>query len=213
MNYLPKAEKYPSSSNSVTIESYENNVDKYVERTPTEVTGSLKTWIDTSIDELPKDADIFEIGSGTGRDAAYIEDQGFSVTRTDATHAFVELLRSKNVRADDFNILKEDLPEELDLVFADAVFLHFTDQELDLALDKIYNSLKQGGKLAFTLIEGQGESWSEGKLGAPRYFNAWQADVVVKKLEDFGFTDLDITEGDFKWLHIVAKKSAENTEI
>ncbi len=213
MNYLPKSEKYPSSSNSITLDSYEKNVDKYVERTPAEVTGSLKTWIDTSIDGLPQNADIFEIGSGTGRDASYIEDQGFSVTRTDATHAFVELMRSTNARADDFNILKEDLPIELDMVFADAVFLHFTDQELDIALGKIYSSLKQRGRLAFTLIEGQGESWSEGTLGAPRYFNAQRADEIAKKLEVFGFTDLDITKGEFNWLHIVAKKSAENTEI
>jgi SAM-dependent methyltransferase len=211
MNYLPQPEKhFPSSSNSVTIESYEKYSDQYVKRVPAEVTGSIKTWIDASIDRLPKDADIFEIGSGTGRDAAYIEDQGFSVTRTDATHAFVELMRSTNARAEDFNILTEDLPIKLDMVFADAVFLHFTGPELDISLNKIYDSLKQGGRLAFTLIEGQGESWSSGTLGAPRYFNAWPIDVIKEKLEDLGFTDVDITKGDFKWLHVIATKPAEN---
>jgi GNAT superfamily N-acetyltransferase len=72
-------------SNEVTLQSYESQINAYIEKTPPQVEGVFKRWIDATLTRVQQDAHIIEIGSAFGRDAAYIESKGFTVERTDAT--------------------------------------------------------------------------------------------------------------------------------
>ena len=51
-----------------TIETYRQNFDKYVERTPAEPSGEFKEWMNSFASHIPKDGVILEIGSASGRE-------------------------------------------------------------------------------------------------------------------------------------------------
>src|SRR5579862_5200641 len=84
-----------STSNAITLASYELGMNEYISGTPPEVFIRFQSWLDKTLALLPKSARIFEIGSGFGRDARYMETKGFTVHRSDATQAFVHLLQQE----------------------------------------------------------------------------------------------------------------------
>lgn len=200
-----------SEINSTTLNSYEDHVQEYIDGTPHEVSGKVKDWIDQSLQGLPLDADILEIRSAFGRDAAYIESLGYTVHRTDATQGFVDYLVGQGYKAEHLNLLTDDIGKDHDLIFADAVLLHFDRDQVSQVLKKIQEGLSQSGRFAFSLKLGGGEGWSDAKLGSPRYFCYWQKDSIEEKLHGAGFSQVS-TEDDgsedneAKWLHIVAMK-------
>jgi hypothetical protein len=199
------------SENGQTLQSYEAHVQEYVDGTPQEVSGGIKEWIHLMLEELPQDASIIEIGSAFGRDAHYIEEHGYTVERTDATHGFVELLQQKGFTARDFNLITDEFDKQYNVVFANAVLLHFTRDELGLSLDKVHKALLENGRFVFSLKQGEGEVWSEDKLGSPRFFCYWTEPGIRKVLEQAGFQSTTITNSEFgnnnpKWLHIIANK-------
>ncbi len=201
-----------SESNNRTIESYESHVQEYLDGTPQEVNGDVKSWISRTLDGLDQRARILEIGSAFGRDADYIESLGYAVMRTDATKAFVDLLRSKGHEAIELNALTDDFPQELDLVFADAVLLHFTEEESMSVCKKASSSLVPGGRFSLSLKVGAGDEWSDAKLGAPRYFKYWDSSGASRMLTDNGFSSVEVANGESgrqgypNWLHIIATK-------
>ena len=97
---------------------------------------------------------------------------------------------------------------------ANAVLLHFTRDEASQVIKKVFDALNTNGKFAFTLKQGEGEGWSEEKLGAPRFFCYWTEPQIREVLESAGFCGVEIS-GDKEtanatWLRIVAKKNEGN---
>lgn len=192
------------TSNDITIQSYEMAVHEYVIGTPRVVSGSFKDWIDETLSLIPRSARIIEIGSGFGRDAEYIESFGFTVERTAGTAHFVEYLNQNGFVARQFNILTDTFSDSYDLVFANAVFLHFTPDELQKILVKSKAALKPNGILAFTVKKGEGEEWTSAKLGLPRYFCYWNPYRLQMLLKSTGYQIVELSE-DERFLHIIVK--------
>lgn len=196
-------------ANARTIAAYGRHAQQYIDRTPHQVSGVVKEWLDRAVCGLPRDARLLELGSGFGRDAAYLLSLGYQVRCTDATPAFVEALRARGTPASPLNALTDALPVDLDLVLANAVLLHFSPDEFAEVAAKAHRALRPGGRLAFTLKAGDGEEWSSDKLGAPRFFRYWRAPQVRAVLAAAGFAGPDVREvragaGDREWLHAVA---------
>ncbi len=194
------------TSNELTLRSYELGIQEYITGTVANVSGNFKDWMDHTLTFLPSDARIIEIGSGFGRDAKYIESCGFNVERTDATASFVAFLQEQGYPAHQFNILTDAFSMQYDLVFANAVFLHFTPQELEKAFKKIHAALNNNGILAFSVKKGEGEEWTTAKLERPRYFCYWTSETLSQKLESTGFQIISISE-DEKFIRIIANLS------
>jgi hypothetical protein len=95
------------TNNSRTINSYDGHVQQYIDGTPREVSGTVKEWIDRTFTDVPKSAHILELGSAFGRDAAYLQDQGYHIECSDATPAFVDLLRQKGFDAHSLNAITD----------------------------------------------------------------------------------------------------------
>jgi len=196
--------------NDRTLETYNQKVQEYVEGTPQEVSGDLREWIHAGLEWLPTDANIMELGSGFGRDADYMESLGYHVLRTDAAEGFVNLLTEQG--HDDtrmFDAINGTYPQgELDLVFADAVLLHFASEETRNVLHKVHDSLTPAGRFAFTLKGGEGTEWSTAKLGAPRFFTYWTRPAIEAELaREYSRVEMkENTSNDVTWLHIVAYK-------
>lgn len=201
-----------SEANNRTVESYNAHIQEYIDGTPHEVLGVVKDWLDGSLADVPKDARILEFGSAFGRDAKYLAGLGYTVECTDATPAFVDLLQQKGFDAKVLNAITDELPQGLDFVLANAVLLHFNRDEAVLVIKKVFDSLNTNGKFAFTLIQGEGEGWSEKKLGAPRFFCYWTESQIRDVLESTGFGDVEISgdkaAANATWLQIVARKNA-----
>lgn len=194
------------SYNFPTLQTYNQAVQAYVDGTPQEVSGSVKEWIDHTLNQIPRDARILEIGSGFGRDAQYMVNAGYQVERSDAAQGFVDLLRAKGHRDTKlFNVLTDPYDGSYDLVFANAVFLHFTRQELPEVLHKTYSALNQNGILSFSVKLGDDEEWTNEKVDAPRYFCYWQKEELERLVKEAGF-EMVSGNSDGKFIQIIAKR-------
>lgn len=196
-------------SNQKTLESYGTTIDAYIEGTAHVVSGAAKDWIDAAIADLPEAPRVLELGSAFGRDASYMAALGIEAECTDAVPGFVDHLKAKGFDARIFNVLTDKLDVRYDLILANAVLLHFTLPEFRTVLTKLHAALKPGGRLAFSLKAGQGEEWSDAKIGAPRFFRYWQEDQVAAELEaaGFGVRQIDLAHTDRKhgdWLFVIA---------
>jgi SAM-dependent methyltransferase len=137
---------------------------------------------------------VLEIGSGPGRDAASLEAAGLSVRRTDITPSFVALLREAGHPADVVDPLTDDLddPERpgtpYDGVWASACLLHVARPDLPTVLSRLAAVTRDGGVLALSVKEGDGEVWStHGHVAAPRHFVYWRATPLRAVLEASGW--------------------------
>lgn len=188
-----------------TIHAYEQQAELYRERTVSVVPAALREWMNDALSGFNTSAKIFEIGSGTGRDAAYIQEHGYQIQVSDVATSFVTMLKDKGWEPVCFDVVQDELPGKWDLVLADAVLLHLTRTEFVLALKKVHASLEDDGCFAFTLKVGEGETISDEKLGMPRFFCYWQAATVADRLQTAGYSRWEITEHP-GWLHVIAYK-------
>lgn len=199
--------------NDKTIESYEANIDVYNQAAVPKIWGSVKDWADTTLKLLPPGAHVLELGSAHGRDAKYIESKGFKVDRTDAVKGFVDYMIKQGYEARVLNVLTDELGGLYDMVYANAVFLHFNQEQLKLILDKVKGSLKSNGLLAFSVKIGDGSTWSKSKIGAPRYFTYWREEPLREFLKSSGFKIEYFKEGstghnNSDWFHVIASVSS-----
>ncbi len=193
-----------SETNAATLAAYNQTIQTYIETTPHTVTGALQHWLDDAVAWVEPYHRILEIGSGFGRDADYLEQCGLRVERTDAAQGFVDLLQAAGHQAGLLNALTDKLGGPYRLILADAVFLHFTVEELRLVLAKSYAALQRPGTLAFTLKQGDGSELSTAKLALPRFYQYWQPNPLAEEIYAAGFDGwcTHVAEG---WLHVIAR--------
>lgn len=199
-----------TGSNARTLLSYDERVEAYVDGTSQEVSGPAKDWLDLALQGLSQDARLLELGSAFGRDAAYIQSQGYCLDCTDAVPGFVQLLIQRGYQARLLNLLTDDLTGPYDLIIANAVLLHFNHDEFSGVMAKIRSALGPGGRFAFSLKAGQGEGWSAEKIDAPRYFCYWTPEALVPHLKAAGFSSWRIDEAQTTrahadWLFVIAQ--------
>lgn len=188
-----------------TIDAYEQKASLYRERTDSAMPTDLSQWLNTSLSGLDTSAKVFEIGSGTGRDASYLKRLGYRVQVSDVASSFISMLEEAGWDAVRFDVVEDELDGVWDLVFADAVLLHLSRKEFALSLQKTHAHLADNGRFAFTLKAGEGEAYSNEKLGMPRFFCYWQAGDVADRLEAAGYSSWIIDEHP-GWIHVVAHK-------
>lgn len=198
----------PNNDNqAITLATYEAGVLNYVHDTAKEVTGEFATYIQKFLSYIPTTAAILEVGSGTGRDADYIESFGYTVTRTDVVEGFLELQRTQGKTTQRFDVLSDDLEKQFDLVIAHAVFLHFTAEQFSAAVRNVRKHLKPDGYFALVMKQGAGEEYSTHKMNSPRFFKYWEAAELKKQLESEGFSIVHFEASEtYKWLRYIVKK-------
>lgn len=196
------------SNNEQTLRTYEEHAQRYVETTPQSLSLAVYELIARLV-ELAPQGRVLEIGSGPGTNADYLELFGMHVQRTDAARAFVERLRADGKDAMVLDAIADDLGGPYDVVFANAVFVHFSRAELAAVLDKAFDAVRPGGLLAFTLKEGDGEGWSSHELDAPRHFTYWRPDGLRAVLDGSPWELLELTReslGEWPWLVALCRR-------
>jgi SAM-dependent methyltransferase len=193
-----------ATDNEMTLSAYEQAAEKFRASIPTEPNNTL---IDLLAELIQPGGRVLEIGSGTGRDALELERRGFVVRRTDATQAFIDMIRADGYAVDRLNALTDDFGGPYEAVFADAVFLHFDRPDLAQVLKK---AARSAPVLAFSTREGKGEEWSDRNLDLPRHFVHWQEDALRELLTSTGWQVQRLERGEGKlgmWFHVLATRA------
>src|SRR5687768_7943848 len=115
------------TNNESTIKAYEEAAQAYIDAHLPHTEGSVKEWLDRALKLVPPGSHILEIGSAHGRDAQYMEDKGYKVDRTDAARSFVDYMASRGKKARYLNLLADDIGSNWQMIYANAVLLHFTE--------------------------------------------------------------------------------------
>jgi SAM-dependent methyltransferase len=178
----------------VTLATYEEGVEAYLAASPGVVGPAIAELLDALVEHVQAGR-ILELGSGPGREADYLEQRGLAVDRTDATPAFVARLQRAGHHARLLDVRSGDLGGPYDAVLANAVLLHLERDEMEKALRACHAATRPGGLFAITLKEGDGEAWSEAKLGTPRWFVYWRPQPLRAALEGAGW--------EVHWMHQV----------
>lgn len=150
---------------------------------------------------------VLELGSGPGRDAIYLESRGLQVIRTDASRRFVKIMHAEGHEAQLLDVRYDDLGGPYDAVFANAVLLHLSREEFRDVLERSRRAVVDGGVLAFTLKQGEGEAWSNAKLDVPRHFTYWRESEVLAALGSTTWTlrSIEHVKGRTDdWLYVMA---------
>jgi SAM-dependent methyltransferase len=187
-----------------TLAAYQSRAQEYLRgsaRPAPELTAFLDRFAG-----LARPGPVLEIGSGPGWDAGYLESQGIRVNRTDATPAFVSLLRAAGHEARLLDARADPLGGPYQGILANAVLHHLNRDQFEDVLRRARTAVVAGGVLGFTVKEGDGAAWSEHKLGLPRHFTYWREPAVRAALQRAGWPGASIEHvvGPDRWLYVLA---------
>ena len=203
-----------SQENQKTLETYTAGVQEYIEGTKGDTDEHTQAMIDLALMDRPHDTTILEIGAAFGREAKYMASKGYQPDLTDGSAGFVEYLSAQGMPAKLLDVVNQPILGQYDVIFAFAVLLHFTDEDFDKPVANVRSALKKDAVFVFSLMRGEGERWTDAKLGAPRYFRYWQEDELRERLWGLGMSVTEVRDGlEGRWMFVVAEKVAHRREV
>jgi SAM-dependent methyltransferase len=155
---------------------------------------------------LASGATVLEIGSGTGRDADYLESLGLSVDRTDAAETFLKIQAERGRTARRLDVTADELGGPYDGVLALCVLMHVDRAGIDRVLAKIRAALRPGGGFLVSVRAGEGEE------PPPAAMAFWSREAFEQRLRRAGLTvewfDLEIDSAEEAWLTFYTRAPA-----
>lgn len=191
-----------------TLRFYAENAATYVRH----ASGLPSEQLVAFADALPPGSAVLELGTGSGKDAAYLLSRGHDVHPSDGSPelaAEAERLLGRTVRIMRFDQLEED--QAYDGVWASANLLHAPAHELTADLTRIHRALRTGGLVVASFKSGSGE----GRDMFGRYYNYPDAETLVAHFRDAAaWADLSLSThmgGGYdgkptEWLWVTARR-------
>ncbi|WP_208511478.1 class I SAM-dependent methyltransferase [Variovorax paradoxus] len=141
-----------------TLQSYEASARDYdaivADHPPPEIEDALRRMVAC----MPAGGSVLEVGSGTGRDADFVESLGVIVRRTDATQAFLDLQAERGRQGALLNVVTDPLGGPHDAILAMAVLIHVDRAQIAPVLRKVFDALAPGGVFLAGMRIGEGET-------------------------------------------------------
>lgn len=141
-----------------TLQSYEASARDYdaivAHHPPPEIEDALRRMVAC----MPAGGSVLEVGSGTGRDADFVESLGASVRRTDATQAFLDLQAERGRQGALLNVVTDPLGGPFDAILAMAVLIHVDRAQIAPVLRKVFDALAPGAVFLAGMRIGEGET-------------------------------------------------------
>lgn len=186
---------------------YENNFQQYLENNASSTIGGNTPQKRVELIKLylPLGRTIFEIGSGGGDDALELQKVGYQVIASDFVERFIDVLKQKGLRALQFDAKKDKIPEIVDAIYANAVFVHFSPEEVIEFFKKAKSKLKNAKIVFLSVLKGEGYERSARGRGFERDFYYYTVDSLKDLLKKEGYLVLYSNEIDNKWLHIICE--------
>ena len=179
---------------------------------------NLKVFLGKTFSPLIDHAKIFEIGSADGETAKYLRRIDFDVTASDVADDFIAEIAKKGVPVVKFDAMTDEFPGKYDGVLAWRVLVHFTPQDVERLLVKVYDALNNYGRFAFNVINRETREvdceWvdfpGEYHMGAERFYCYYREEDIRAMIAKTKFRIIDFHKegGDHrnKWLVFVLEK-------
>lgn len=191
-----------------SIDYYNRYAVPYFEET---VDVSMEEVMDEFAGLLPENAEVLDLGCGSGRDTIALEERGFYVTALDGSE---EMCKLAEVNTDQevlcMTYEEMDFDEVFDGIWACASLVHLTEEEMKETLDKLVRALEKEGILYFSVHKGE----RDGIYGG-RYFRDYSKKEIYGLIDKISgleliniWTTQDVRSGksDRMWLNVLARK-------
>ena len=217
-----------SEENRKTLEVYERTASTYLANTKKhdeldpekayQKSMNLKVFLGKTFSPLREHAKIFEIGSADGVTAKHLERIGFDVTASDVAEDFIKTIAETGVKVIKFNALTDEFPDKYDGILAWRVLVHFTKEDFEKLLGKVYDALEPYGRFAFNMMNREvrevDNEWvdfpGEYYMGEDRFYCYYREEDVRAIIAKTKFRIIDFhKEGGKhfdKWLVFVLEK-------
>ncbi len=151
-----------------------------------------------------KEKTIFEIGSGNGRDAKYFAKNKHTVTAVDQSHEGVVLggeIHLNNIQfiENDFINMDYSIHNDIDVFYSRFTLHAIKEEECDMVIDKVFNSLKRKGMFA---IEVRSTKDCLCGIGKDMGNNAWVTDHYRRFVDSRIFIRSMLSKG-FQLLYFI----------
>lgn len=136
---------------------------------------------------------LLEVGSGTGQDSVYFQQEGLEVTAIDLSPSMVERTRAKGIKADVRDVLDLGFPEaSFDAAYSMNTLLHVPNSDLGAALTSIRAVLVPGGLFYLGVFGGeQEEGIAREDQHVPARFFSFRSDRQLLEYAEGAFEVLD----------------------
>lgn len=185
---------------------YEQNGSKYFEET---AELNMEEHLEQFVKLLPENAEVLDLGCGSGRDTLYLMEAGCYVTPMDGSLKMCSLAEIHT----DLEVLhmtfeEMEFDEVFDGIWASASLLHVPKKEMERIMQKVSNALVPGGILYMSFQYGDGE-----EVRNQRFYNDYNEKAMktlLKRFRELEILDIyqseDVREGRGKWLNVLVKK-------
>ncbi len=144
---------------------------------------------------LPTGAKILEVGAADGVNSAFLESLGYEVIASDVAEAFIKALEARGLNAQKFNLLEDDFPKDLSGILCWRVFVHFTPEDIALALKRSYDALLPNGRMVINVIDRANHDcdaqWidfgGDHAMGADRYYAYYSGSEILELINQSKF--------------------------
>ena len=196
-----------------SIDYYNRYAVPYYEKT---VELSMEEQLQRFLEYLPENADVLDLGCGSGRDTVFLEEEGCVVTAMDGSEQMCKRA-SIHTGREVLHLKVEDM--EFDDVFhgiwACAVLGHFPPEEIQGVMKKILRALKEDWILYFSVRKGDRNGRFNG-----RYFYDYDREALNHLLDSLsGIKVLDIwktsdlrEDQSSRWYNVLIRKASEEEE-
>jgi SAM-dependent methyltransferase len=194
-----------------TLAFYESNAEGYFKST---IQLDMSAGYSRFLRNLPSNARILDVGSGSGRDTKYFLNHGYIVDAIDPSPSLAALSSEyTGVQTQVLDALSLDEFERYDGIWACASLLHIPRSELPLALIHLARALKPNGILYASLRHGTGDITSDdGRMYTdmnPQLLSNLLQSVDTLKLLDTWIDRGPGTHGrDVEWFNLLCRKQS-----
>lgn len=159
----------------------------------------IENLIRKDFENISINGNVFEVGSGDGKNANYIKSLGYNITASDTVDIFINNLIELGLKTIKFDLLEDEFPNKYDAILCWRVFIHFTFEDLATALYKIYNSLENNGMLLFNLFNINNSNingkWIDfdgiHNIGSERYYSYFSKEEIDELIKKIGYKLFD----------------------
>lgn len=190
-----------------SIDYYERYAGVYYDNT---VDLKMDEILDRFIALLPENAEVLDLGCGSGRDSLYLDVHGCFTTLLDGS---AEMCKLAEIHTDKevlhMSFAQMDFEEVFDGIWACGSLLHVSGKEIDDIMRKVMAALKPEGILYMSFKHGDAE-----EIRGNRLFHDYTEEtayaMIMKqkgvKILDIWTSD-DIRGRDQQWLNVLVKKT------
>ena len=192
--------------NRYAVPYYEETVDASMEEV-------MKPFVELRSEES-ENAEVLDLGCGSGRDTLLLEEYGFYVTPMDGSEEMCKLAEvntDKEVLQMTYDEMEFD--DVFDGIWACASLIHLTEDEMRKVMKKLVQALKENGVLYFSVHRGDRDGIYHG-----RYFHDYNRRELQSLMEEYPelevvdiWTTQDVRseKSDKLWLNVLARKTGK----